>query len=107
MKKQVESEKVTTVQKTVTICDKCGLEATDSRELYSDVRTAVHDNTFGEEPIVYAARHAPSAPTHHRHLAHELQVRPGHVVIEEFRDWEPDVELCADCYDEILGWRDD
>lgn len=108
MKKQVESQEVTTVQNTVTICDKCGLEATDSRELYRDLESVVHDNTLSESPVPYAMHYA----QYHDHTkrmvrAVEIDIEPGHAVFEWARDDEPDVELCADCYDEILGWRDD
>jgi len=105
MKKQVESEKVTTVQKTVTVCDKCGLEATDPKPLYRDVRTKLHDNSFGERVLEYDLHWARDATRHEmRVYTTRVKVRPGESIIEEMRDNKPDVELCSDCYDEILSW---
>lgn len=105
MKKSITTDTVEQTTTEITICDKCGLEADDPRPLYRDYEAEVNHGPKNYTPQLLLEGQSRAftggrLPPRHK----VLRVPEGAADITLRRPLEPDVELCTDCYDELLGW---
>lgn len=104
MQREVQTQSVETATESVDICDKCGLEADEMVPLFTEYQTRVHHNVSDASMEFAAELVRERNPKGHLIRAFTVELDPNQALIEELRDDEPDLEICRDCYDEMVGW---